>query len=88
MADNKPEYFPNISERKLLPIFKPKIKIKTLKINVKTVVSEILIPDMLAPIPSAKLFILKANAKETASLSSILPEPSISAVLFLVNISS
>ena len=54
----------------------------------KTVVSEILIPDMLAPIPSAKLFILKANAKETASLSSILPEPSISAVLFLVNISS
>ena len=56
------------------------IKIKTLNIKVKAVVSGILIPDILAPIPNTKLFILKANARETASFNSILPEQSMSAI--------
>ena len=59
-----------------------------LKINVKIVVKGMLIPDILAPRPRAKLFKLSATANEIASLTSILPEPLISAVLLLVNISS
>ena len=47
-----------------------------------------LIPDILSPRPRAKLFTLSASASEIASLTSILPEPFVSAVLLLINISS
>ena len=37
IADIKPEYLPKILDKKLLPIFKPKINISILNINVKIV---------------------------------------------------
>lgn len=40
-----------------------------------------LIPEILAPIPKARLFMLNDNAKMIASLISMFPEPSMSAVL-------
>ena len=69
IADIKPEYLPKILDKKLLPIFKPKINISILNINVKIVVRGMLIPDILAPRPRAKLFTLSASASEIASLT-------------------
>ena len=56
------------------------IIVMTLKTKVKMVVRIMLIPEILAPIPKARLFMLKDNAKMIASLISMFPEPSMSAV--------
>ena len=47
-----------------------------------------LIPEILAPIPKARLLMLKDNAKVIASLISMFPEPFMSAVLLSSTISS
>ena len=49
-----------------------------MKVNIVT--TAIFIPEILAPIPKAKLFKLSAKANVIASLNSIFPEPLISAV--------
>ena len=88
IAENSGEYSPKIFDKYLDPSFNPMIIVITLKTKVKMVVRIMLIPEILAPIPKARLLMLKDNAKVIASLISMFPEPFMSAVLLRSTISS
>ena len=81
IAENSGEYSPKIFDKYFDPSFNPILIVMMLKTKVKIVVRNMLIPEILAPIPKARLFMLNDNAKVIASLISMFPEPSMSAVL-------
>lgn len=88
MPETKAAYLPNLLDKYLLPMVKPKdIEIKLIK-NVETDVRIMLSPAILAPIPSPMLFNERATAREKDSFISILPEVSLSALSGLDRISS
>ena len=88
IAENSGEYSPKIFDKYLDPSFNPILIVMMLKTKVKIVVRNMLIPEILAPIPKARLLMLKDNAKVIASLISMFPEPFMSAVLLSSTISS
>ena len=73
------EYLPNILLKNPLPNLSPISKNKALIKNVTMLVIKTLRPATLAPNPTPKLFIVRAKAKEKASLGSITLELSLSA---------
>ena len=68
IAENSGEYSPKIFDKYLAPSFNPMIIVMMLKTKVKIVVRNMLMPEILAPIPKARLLMLKDNAKVIAHL--------------------
>lgn len=71
MPDTKGAYLPKNLDKQLLPITHPATRPVVLRMKVNIVASNILIPVILAPIPTPTLFIVRAKARNIDSLTSI-----------------